>query len=129
MRVEPIVFAAVTFATAFFGDSRLPPDQVLFLWSAAGTAVGAVGASLGMPTGGLGARVMRAALSFFAGMVIAPWFIAQLPRADATPDWWHAFAASGVGASIVYILVAEGPGIVRTMINAFIKAKSGDGSA
>lgn len=126
MRAEPIIFAAATLMAAVFGDDRLPPEQVLFLWSLAGTAVGAGVASLGMPSAGLGARTMRAALSFFAGMLLAPWVTAELPRAASTPDWWHTFAASGVGASIVYVLVAEGPALARTMIRAFIKAKSGD---
>lgn len=118
MRAEPVMFAAATIVTAAIGDGRLPADQVLFLWSLAGTAVGAGVASLGMPASLLGARIMRAALSFFAGMLIAPWVMAQLPRAAATPDWWHAFAASGIGASIVYVLVAEGPAIVRTLIRS-----------
>lgn len=112
------MFAAATVATAAIGDGRLPADQVLFLWSLAGTAVGAGVASLGMPATTFGARIMRAALSFFAGMLIAPWVMAQLPRAAATPDWWHAFAASGIGASLVYVLVAEGPSIVRSIIRA-----------
>lgn len=113
MKTEALVYVLVAFSAAAIGDQRLPDDQALFLWSTAGTVAGAVVASLSMKTGSGWARTVRACLSFFAGLLIAPWAIASLPKAPVTPEWWHAFAASGVGASLAYIVVAEAPALVR----------------
>lgn len=113
MKAEALVYVLVAVSAAGFGNARLPVEQALFLWSIAGTVAGSVVSSLGMKTGNGWARTARACLSFFAGLLIAPWAIAGLPRAEITPEWWHAFAASGVGASIAYIVVAEAPALVR----------------
>mgnify|MGYP000976136606 CR=1 FL=1 len=115
MKLEPLLFSAASMAMAAVGG-ELPPDQSLFLWSVAGTVTGAAVASLGMRATSAGARLMRASVSFCAGLLIAPYAIANLPRGATTPDWWHAYAASGIGASLVYVLVSEGPALLRAWL-------------
>lgn len=124
MKVEALLFAVASLTTAALGDGRLPPEQALFLWSFAGTVTGAAVASLGMQASTTRARLVRAAISFLAGLLAAPWAIESIPRAASAPAWWHAFAASGIGASLVYVAVAESPGIVRALLRARVDAVS-----
>lgn len=104
-KIEAAAYLAASVGFAGWADGRLPPDQALFAWSVAGTVVGAVLAGLHMKEGGAWQRIIRGLLCFFAGLIFAPWAIAGLPRVGTTPDWWHAFAASGAGAACAWLLV------------------------
>lgn len=117
-KVEAAAYIAASVGFAGFADNRLPPEQALFAWSVAGTVVGAVLSGLHMKEGGLWQRVIRALLCFFAGLIFAPWAIAGLPRLGTTPDWWHAFAASGAGAACAWLLVDLAVPAIRAQFKA-----------
>lgn len=110
-----------TLAFAGFAAKTMPPDQALFAWSVAGTVAGAVLGGLHLKQAGWLQRVVRMATCFFSGLLLAPYAIAQLPKAGTTPDWWHAFAASGISAAVGWILVDEaGP-----WVHQWVKARRG----
>lgn len=105
-------FMAAGFAV--FADGRLPPDQALFAWSVAGTVVGSALGGLHVQ-GGIVQRIARMGVCFFSGLLLAPYAIARLPRAaEITPDWWHAFAASGIAAAVGWIIADEAGDLIRS---------------
>lgn len=118
MKAEALAYAASSIATSAIGTAAgLPPEQVLFLWSVAGTVCGAAVASLQMPpTTTKQQRFGRAAMSLLVGLLIAPYAIANIPVSAGTPPWWHAFAASGIGAALSYVVVSEAPRIARAWL-------------
>lgn len=113
--IESALWVAASIATAAAGPVvGLPPEQQVYLWSVAGTVVGAAVAAAQMPTGTThGQRAMRAILSAGAGLLLAPYAIAYVPRPDELPHWWHAFAASGIAAALAYVVVTEAPKLLR----------------
>lgn len=115
MKAEAIIYSVLALATAAIGDNRLPPEQAAYLWSVAGTIVGAALSAANLQ-GTTGERWARAITSVLAGLIAAPWAIQWLPRGLNTPDWWHAFGASGLAAACGYILVTEVPPLVRRAI-------------
>lgn len=114
-------FGSLVFAQ--FAHSKLPPEQALYAWSVCGTIAGAVLAGLHMKQAGWLQRVTRAALCFVSGLIFAPWAIATLPRSQMTPDWWHAFGASGIGAAVAWIIVDEAGPAVREYIKDWRKKR------
>lgn len=114
-KAEMLVWSTASLLTAAGGEvAGLPHDQQVYLWSVAGTVVGAAVAGVQMPAGTTHAqRAMRALLSVCAGLLLAPYAIATIPQPDGLPAWWHAFAASGIAAALAYVAVAEGPAIAR----------------
>lgn len=126
-KVEAAAYLAASVGFAGFADDRLPPEQALFAWSVAGTVVGAVLSGLHMKEGGLWQRVIRALLCFFAGLIFAPWAIAGLPRLGTTPDWWHAFAASGAGAACAWLLVDLAVPAIKAQFKARAYPQKQDG--
>lgn len=115
-KTEALTAWLTTIVFATFADGRLPAEQALFAWSVSGTVAGAVLAGLHMRAGGWLQRLARAGLCFVTGLILAPWAIAYLPKAEITPAWWHAFAASGAGAAVAWMLVDEAGPIVRAAI-------------
>lgn len=103
---------------AAFAEKTMPPDQALFAWSVAGTVAGAVLGGLHLRDAGWLQRLVRMGICFFSGLLLAPYAIAQLPKAGTTPDWWHAFAASGISAAVGWILVDEAGPWVRKWVKA-----------
>lgn len=97
----------------------LPPEQQVYLWSCAGTAIGAVVAGVQMPAGATRMqRVLRAFVCVLSGLLLAPYAIAYIPKPEELPHWWHAFGASGLAAAVAYVFVAEAPAFVRGLIGA-----------
>jgi hypothetical protein len=115
--MELFTFAAASVLTAGISDQVVTPQQAMVLWSVAGTLCGAGLAAAAMSSTATGKeRWMRAIVSFLAGLLLAPWAIGELPRAAGVTDSWHAFAASGIAASLAYVLVAEAPAKLRNWI-------------
>jgi hypothetical protein len=122
MKGELMIMAALSLSVALTGEAQqLPPEQSAFLWSVAGTVFGAAGSAF-VGSGGSMQRVLRGVVSFVGGMLLAPWAIASMPVADGTPHWWHAFAASGIGALVGSVLVAKGPSIALRLIEQRVGA-------
>lgn len=64
-------------------------------------------------------RLVRAIISFACGIVLAPWFIGYLPKADTVPEAFHIFASSGVSAACGYLIFTEYPKILLDHIRSF----------
>lgn len=118
MKAEAMLYSIAMMLVASTGDKLgLPPDQALFLWSVAGTSIGASVAAINMPNGTTWIqRGVRALMSLLAGMILAPYAIGMIPRPELVPHWWHAFGASGIAAFVSYVLVAEGHKFFRKRI-------------
>lgn len=110
-----MLYSLAALGLASFGPAAgLPPEQQVYLWSVAGTVIGAAAAAVQMPTGTTWwQRASRAAMSLLAGLLLAPYAIAYVPKPEQTADWWHAFAASGIAAALAYVFMTEAPRIVR----------------
>jgi hypothetical protein len=115
MKAEMTLYSLASVLMASAGPAvGIPEEQQIYLWSVSGTVIGAAIASAEMPTGTTHSqRAMRAFVSVCAGLILAPYAIAYVPRPDELPVWWHAFAASGIAAAIAYIIVTEAPRMVR----------------
>jgi hypothetical protein len=120
MKAEMTLYSLASVMMASAGPVvGLPEVQQVYLWSVAGTVIGAAIASAEMPSGTThGQRAMRAFVSVCAGLILAPYAIAYVPRPDELPAWWHAFAASGIAAAVAYIIVTEAPRMVREKLKA-----------
>ena len=118
MKAEAMIYSLAALGLASVGPAAgLPPEQQVYLWSVAGTVIGACIAAVQMPSGtSWMQRASRAAMSLLAGLLIAPYAIAYLPKPAETADWWHAFAASGIAAALAYVIVSEAPRILRGKI-------------
>ncbi len=118
MKLEGIAYSAVAIATAMSGEAlNVPEQQQIALWSVAGTVVGACIAAIQMPAGTTGAqRAMRAVVSLLAGLLIAPYAVAYMPRPEQIDAWWHSFAASGIAAALAYVIATEAPKLLRSKI-------------
>lgn len=68
-------------------------------------------------------RVMRTAICCIGGLLLAPWAIAGMPKAASTPDWWHAFGASGLVAAASWILVDEAGPAIKEYIREWRKKR------
>jgi len=124
MKLEALVYSIASMGTALLAESHLPPEQALFVWSIAGTVCGAGIAAIHMPPDTrIIDRFWRAILSLLVGLVIAPYVIHALPRPLGTPDWWHAFGASGIGSALAYVVLAEAPSLLRSWLARFLNAK------
>ncbi len=118
---EAIVALVASFGFAQTAGDKMPPDQAIYAWSVAGTVVGAVLGGLHLKQGGWVQRIVRFCMCFFGGLVLAPFAVAQIPRAAATPEWWHAFAASGIAAFIAWVIVEEAGPALRDWIKDWRK--------
>lgn len=110
-----MLYSLASLGLALFGPAAgLPPEQQVYLWSVAGTVIGAAAAAVQMPNGTTWMqRTSRAVMSLLAGLLLAPYAIAYMPKPEQTADWWHAFAASGIAAAMAYVIVSEAPRILR----------------
>lgn len=89
------------------------------LWSAAGTICGSVLSVLSMaPDAKASERALRAATSFFAGLIVAPLAVSLMPSSESVPVLWLAFGTSGIAAFAGYIIVAEGPVHLRDWLQS-----------
>lgn len=118
-KTEALLAFAFAYGFAQVGEHTMPPEQALYTWSVAGTIIGAVLGGLHLKRGGWMQRIARFAMCFFGGLVLAPFAIARIPKADATPEWWHAFAASGIAAFLAWIMVEEAGPLLREAIEAW----------
>lgn len=117
-KTEAAIALLATFGFANTAD-QLPPAQAVFAWSVAGTIVGALLGGLHLRNGGWLQRLMRGLMCAGGGLLLAPFAIAQIPRASSTPEWWHAFAASGIAAFVAWIVVEEAGPLVRDEFDAW----------
>ena len=115
MKAEAMIYSLAALGLASVGPAAgLPHEQQVYLWSVAGTVIGAAAAAVQMPNGTTWMqRASRAVMSLLAGLLLAPYAIAYLPQPAQTADWWHAFAASGIAAALAYVIVSEAPRILR----------------
>lgn len=114
-KTEAVIALAASFGFANVAD-KMPPEQAIYAWSVAGTVLGAVLGGLHLKQGGWMQRIARFAMCFAGGLILAPFAVAQIPRSASTPEWWHAFAASGIAAFLAWVLVEEAGPWVRDWI-------------
>lgn len=115
-KTEAVVALVASFGFAQTAGDKLPPEQAIYAWSVAGTVLGAVLGGLHLKQGGWVQRIVRFAMCFGGGLILAPFAVAQIPRSASTPEWWHAFAASGIAAFLAWILVEEAGPALRDWI-------------
>lgn len=118
-KTEALIALALSGGFVKFAETSLPPEQVAYAWSLAGTVAGAVLAGMHMRAAGWLQRLSRAALCAVGGAILAPWAIGWLPKAGGIPEWWHSFAASGVASAIAWIVVDEAGPAIRDEIQAW----------
>jgi hypothetical protein len=129
-KLEALVALAVVVTPAVVVGDQISDAQALLLWSVAGTGLGALLAGLHMPQGGWVQRAARAIGCFVAGILLAPWAIAWVPRAsEGTPDWWHALAASGLAAAVSWVIISEIGNRVRERVAAAMQRRSSGGGS
>jgi hypothetical protein len=123
MKAEAMLYSLAALGLASLGPTAgLPPEQQIYLWSVAGTVIGACIAAIQMPNGtSYGQRALRAGMSLFSGLLLAPYAISYIPRPDDMPQWWHAFAVSGIAAALAYVVMTEAPKIVKIKIREAAK--------
>lgn len=122
-KTEAIGAFLVSLSFAKSADGTMPPEQMIYAWSVCGTVAGAALAGLHMKQGGWIQRVTRTVICCIGGLLAAPWAIAALPRSASTPEWWHAFGASGIAAAVAWIVVDEAGPLVKEAIQDWRKRR------
>lgn len=82
-----------------------PPEVRWIAAATAGTVAGATASALAYPNLSGGQRVARVVVSFLAGLLLAPYAAAQLPRPDAVPLVAHVFSVSGACSFVAWSLI------------------------
>ena len=97
-----------TIASALAGATEAADAPTLLVWltaACAGTLMGAAASAFAFANLDTRQRMARLAVSFCAGLLLAPYAAAHIPRPDAVPLVAHVFAASGLAAFVSWALV------------------------
>ena len=106
MKVETLTLGLFASALAGATEAADAPTQLVWLTAAcAGTLMGAAASAFAFSNIDAKQRIGRLLVSFCAGLLIAPYAAAHIPRPDAVPLVAHVFAASGLSAFVAWSLV------------------------
>ena len=106
MKIETLTLGLFASALAGVTEATDAPTQLVWLTAAcAGTLMGAAASAFAFANIDAKQRIGRLLVSFCAGLLIAPYAAAQIPRPDAVPLVAHVFAASGLSAFVAWSLV------------------------
>lgn len=106
MKIEAAVIAAAATVSATVAEVGNAPDDLTFILAAtAGTLSGAFASILAYSNVSTAQRMMRLGVSFFAGLLAAPYAIGHMPRPDSVPLAMHVFSVSGLCAFVAWSFV------------------------
>ena len=106
MKIEAAVIAAAATVGATVAEVGNAPDDLTFiLAAAAGTLCGSFASVLAFANLSARQRMMRLVVSFFAGLLAAPYAVGHMPRSDVVPVALHVFSVSGLCAFFAWWFV------------------------
>jgi hypothetical protein len=106
MRVEALVMTAGSSGLAVWSEIANAPPEIQWIMAAtAGTIAGATASVFAYPNLSHGQRLARIAVSFCAGLLLAPYAAAHIPRPDTIPHAMHVFSVAGLCSFVAWSFV------------------------
>ena len=106
MKIETLTLAFLASGLAGASEALDAPTQLVWLTAAcAGTLMGAAASAFAFANLDTRQRMVRLLVSFCAGLLLAPYAAAHIPRPETVPLVAHVFGASGLSAFVAWTLV------------------------
>lgn len=106
MKIETLTLGIFATALAGVTEATDAPTQLVWLTAAcAGTLMGAAASAFAFANIDTRQRIGRLLVSFCAGLLLAPYAAANIPRHESVPLVAHVFSMSGLSAFLAWSLV------------------------